>query len=80
MEIQYGCTKSSPEYSYRWRWVSSVCHHSALFYVINCFARMFGVMTMNLGYSMSYLGGTLLGALVLGRYGGSGSPSLINLN
>lgn len=31
---------------------------------------MLAVMTFNVGYFMSVLGGTFLGSLLLGRYGG----------
>jgi len=37
---------------------------------------MLGVMTMNVGYFMSILGGTFLGSLFVGRYATPAAPSI----
>ena len=70
MEIERGFTEGGIPDCHCWGWippVSFLLRHFYASHVLNM-RRMVAVMTMNVGYFMSVLGGTFMGELLVGRY------------
>jgi len=75
MEAEDRSPKGSHRYYHSWRWVLAVSYSSRRWSYFppagekaDFLDSMVVVMTMNVGYFMSVLGGIFLGSLLVGRY------------